>query len=569
MDSPDVWQEDAPKRRAVQRVLWITLHLNLAVAAAACTPREFTPEEPEERVNTIVILEESPDLAHGGHRVKTVTLRGYDSDDEQVYGPVEETYDEEMRFIGLPHETVAVKVAYNRGPGHAMFLHRRSVDFEADEDGTLYFENVNPDPVGTRETFTVKIVNNSAYAADEVFVIVLGKDAGPPTTSQQAFWYLDIQPDDNNTFVPFGGVDQWESVSQPLSQMVSEGANAFSFQCPRDKLWSGRIYLSFGSKIQSIGLVNPDDPLSLQLPSASGLPGAQTVYEFMELSATFQPQAPDVYTLFANTSVVDFFSIGLGMTLHYQEAGEDTTQQVGFVDNARQLVLEEFQKSSTPAEFQNFIKKDGSDVVLKVLAPVQAVAMDPTGPLSAFLQGPIDEAWALYAQTVLNIPDDLPGHEPYGYAYSGELIIGDTLAMTCTQSVASDPDSLNEVSSLPRPTSRIVFFCDDDQAAAALPDNQTWRNRGTDGHKRLVSLLSAAINRGVFDNYANWADPNAFYSRADGKYNHYAKIMHQFAIDQKVYGFGYDDVYGQDPTLAKPLADVNQIVLTIPPFGPL
>jgi cation diffusion facilitator family transporter len=34
MDSPDAWQEDAPKRRAVQRVLWITLFLNLAVAAA-------------------------------------------------------------------------------------------------------------------------------------------------------------------------------------------------------------------------------------------------------------------------------------------------------------------------------------------------------------------------------------------------------------------------------------------------------------------------------------------------------------------------------------------------------
>jgi hypothetical protein len=78
--------------------------------------------------------------------------------------------------------------------------------------------------------------------------------------------------------------------------------------------------------------------------------------------------------------------------------------------------------------------------------------------------------------------------------------------------------------------------------------------------------LSSALNRGVFENYNDWDDPTKFYTRPDGRYNHYSKIMHQFALDNKVYGFGYDDVYGQDPTLSEPVSKVNQVVLRIPAF---
>ncbi len=99
-------------------------------------------------------------------------------------------------------------------------------------------------------------------------------------------------------------------------------------------------------------------------------------------------------------------------------------------------------------------------------------------------------------------------------------------------------------------------------AGAVLRD--TWKNDGSQGHKRLVSLLSAALNRGVVENYEDWNKAEKFYTRADGRYNHYSKIMHQFALNGKVYGFGYDDVYGQDPTLVSPLPQVNRLELQIP-----
>ena len=118
---------------------------------------------------------------------------------------------------------------------------------------------------------------------------------------------------------------------------------------------------------------------------------------------------------------------------------------------------------------------------------------------------------------------------------------------------------------LSQPTSRISFECDA-PLEAGEDVNNTWHNGGSDGHKRLGSLLLAAINRGVLATYTDWDDADKFFTRPDGIYNHYARIMHASAIDNKVYSFGYDDIYGQDPTLSDALDDVDQMVLTIPAF---
>ena len=261
--------------------------------------------------------------------------------------------------------------------------------------------------------------------------------------------------------------------------------------------------------------------------------------------------------------------MGLGMTLHYQQNQQDVSETVGFVDDARNQVLKEFEAAGTPSEFRNYVKKDGTQSILRVLSPVQAVAVQPTGALSQFLQSAIDSGWNKYAGVALNIPDNLPTHT-FGYQWTGVPIVNGILSMTCIKKPQGDGgtgefQSLGEVCNLPKPTSRIVFFCDDNGPRDNnVPLRNTWRNDGSDGHKRLCSLLSAALNRGVFENYPDWGSSTQFYARGDGKYNHFSKIMHKFALNSKVYGFGYDDVYGQDPTLAKTLSDVNQVVITIP-----
>jgi hypothetical protein len=542
----------------MKRLLAIGLLLALGMSGCDSTTDSFT--NGQVRVNTLRVVDPTPDLASNGQSVTIGRVTGFDSAGNRVFGPDEETYDEEMSFVGLPIQTTEVHVDYQRGQGFTLARHVENVNFATDDDGVITLNDPQPNFLSAPNMFTVSVVNDSDYDASEVFVTVLGKDK-----ADTAFYYLQLGSNDNNSMQEFGSIDGSASYSFPLSSAVKqEAANTYSFSCPYERLYSGRIYLSFGQQLEGLGLADTANKLSLVTPSPTGAPDFQKVFEFMELSATIQDNPGAEYILFANTSVVDFFSLGLGMTLNYHDTNTNTNvdERVGFVDNARQLVLQAFQDSSVPSEFQSYIT-DG-ETIIRVLAPVQTVAVNSNGPTASFLNSAIDSGWTLYGQQVLNLPDTLT--PPYGYSYTGQLIAGNTLSMTNTATPPGDTASLNEVCNLPKPTTRIVFFCDDDMPPANTLDKDTWKNAGTDGHKRLCSLLSAALNRGVFENYNDWNNVSAFYSRPDGKYNHYAKILHQFAIDNKVYGFGYDDVYGQDPTLSEPLSTVNQVILEIPAF---
>ena len=511
------------------------------------------------RVNTLRVVDSTPDLAVNGQSVTLGRVTGFDSGGNVVFGPDEEIYDEEMVFTGLPLETTEVEVEYLRAQGFTLASHRQSVNFVNDDDGVITLNEVQPGFLSaTPATLTVRVENLSDYDPSEIFVTVLGKDK-----ADTAFYYLELGNNDNNSMQLFGPKSDFAKYSFALSSTVKEeGQNAYSFSCPYDKLVSGRIYLSFGQKLEGLGLNNPADLKSLSTPSPTGAPDYQKVFEFMELSATIQDNPGAEYILFANTSVVDFFSLGLGMTLNYHSNNNNLTERVGFVENARALVLQAFDAPGVPSEFKSYITDPSNGKIIRVLAPVQTVAVNSNGPTANFLNSAIDAGWTLYSQQVLNLPDNLSFS--YGYQYTGQLIVNNILSMTTVATPPGDNASLNEVCNLPKPTTRIIFFCDDDMPPANTPDRDTWRNAGTDGHKRLCSLLSSAINRGVFENYSDWDDPTKFYTRPDGRYNHYSKIMHQFALDKKVYGFGYDDVYGQDPTLSEPVSTVNQVVLQIP-----
>ena len=553
------------KRPATKFILGLAL-FGLTGCGGSSQSFVFTGDSGNQaRVNTLVVTDPTPDATFqtsSGQPVEHVTATGFDAEGNQVFGPDDEVYDEEMVFEGFPDSTTRVRLDYNRGQGYTLARHEQPVDFVRDDDGVLQIHEASPIALGaTRSTFTVRVENTSDYPDDQVYLTVLGKN--PADTR---FYYVKFGPNDTNTAEPFGGLSGAAGYSHQLSQLKKEGERTYSFQCPYENLVSGRIYLSFGKKLEGVGLNNVNDPLSLQLPSATGAPDYQTVYEFMELSAT--ADANQRYTLYANTSVVDFFSLGLGMKLDYHQGGANRSESVGFVEGAREKILAEFEKSGTPTEFRNYVRRNGAQTVLRVLAPVQKLPLEPNGALSQFLNSAIDAGWNHYSSTTLNILDNLPNHPPYGYTYTGQPIVNGILSMTCTSKPAGDTaggalESLHQVSNLPKPSSRIVFDCDDSSNPPG-DVKDTYRNDGSQGHKRLVSFIGAALNRGVFENYADWSNPSKFYTRSDGKYNHYSKIMHLFALNSKVYGFGYDDVYGQDPTLAQPLNDVNQIVIKIP-----
>ncbi|ODT77124.1 hypothetical protein ABS71_02725 [bacterium SCN 62-11] len=511
------------------------------------------------RVNRVELIDPTPNSSDDP---AFFSIKAYDSQGNLIFGPIERPYDPNLEVAGFSDLTSLVEVSHERAPGYVTRVVRHPVDFRNDKDGLIELSSESLlGAAAPRNTFTVKVVNNSAYPDDKVFLSVSGKDR-----NLSAFYYLKFGANGSAQSLPFGPVSGWSNYSAPLTDLLKEEApHTYSFQCPYENLISGRVYVSFGKKLQGYGL-NSANGLDLQLPSASGAPDYLTLYEFMEMSATIPDvgKGPQEYTLFSNTSVVDFFSIGLGMTLAYQEGANERVETVGFVANARDLILAEFAKPTVPDVFKRLIRNQDGSKVLRVLGPNQSVALDgENSDIGRFLQTALDSGWVHYAANVLNIPDNLPSHT-FNYQYTGQLISGGILRMALSSKPSDDATSpAGEQYALPKPTSKIVFFCDD--VLNGRPVNETYANLGSQGHKRLVSLIGAALNRGVFENYTDWGNPSAFYTRADGKYNWYAKIMHQFALAGKVYGFGYDDVYGQDPTLAKKLDDVNRLIITIPP----
>ena len=527
-----------------------------------------------------------------------------------------------------------------------------------------------------KTTFTLQLENKSDYPDNQVYINISGKNE-----ALTAWYYLAhagdsslVRFDDTpGTLLPkqtngaFVGNDKY---FLRLSDLTSAGNHTYNMEVPRENLYSGRIYLSFGQILPGVGItapgyafavdgngapqgngtpvtssvtgtgqtdtagnvvsglninattqIFPGEPVSgpgipvgtvvrsvssssqitlsspapantaqtinfnappfsnlaLQGPSFTGAPDYLIPFEFLELSATRDTTIPDpYYTLFTNTSVVDFFSIGLGMSVDFLDASNKT---VGFQDGARAALLNDFNSlPAAQAGFQGFVVSDGNgggtlsfsqsvadpSKILRVLGPQNIIQVHPGTSLDNYLQPAIDEAWATYTTTVLNIPDNLPGHAPYGFTYIGQLITNNILNLTCT-GVAGNQSGLNEQYALNKPTTFIAFKCDD-----TAPPPNSYANGGTDAHKRLASLLLAALNRGVLNDYASWSNSKngqpTFYRRPDRLYNVFSQLLHVYALADKVYGFGYDDIYGQDPTIAGPIGLTQNG--SVPPGGP-
>lgn len=558
--------------------------------------------------------------------------------------------------------------------------------------------------------FTLHVANMSQNPDDQVFLTVVGKDQ-----AQTAWYYLasptDLQmtefEDEPGEFLSrdangaYLGADKY---SLRLSELTPVDEHTRRLLIPRENLVSGRIFLSFGRKLQGLAIQAPfyspsgqpitqaatataqsssgaqvtlsgldanktlyvGEPVSfpggsstvtrivsatvvelastaglappatltfqpdqsqfaaaklnLTTPSPTGMPDYLTTWEFMELSATTDPTVADpFYTLFANTSAIDFFSVGLGMAVDYAgvPGGQGPTQKVvGFGASAadimagksvRDAVFARFNNTgspspATPSEFQAFVTAkpapggtgdphmtfgkavDPALDLLRVLGPPQVIATEPDHPqgkLATYLNAAIAQDWDTFLAGVAakGLTLQFPDATNPSFTFRAEPVpagspVPTTFQVECTQAAGTNT-GLHEKYDLPAPTGYIVFQCDDTLNPGPSPNN--YQNGGTDAHKRLVSLICAAFTRGVFA--GDWSKGADFYKRADLKYNFFSKVMHDFALDQIIYGFAYDDVYGHDSTLAGPigltrkgvlpsgdLGDISEVTITIPDF---
>lgn len=616
----------------------------------------------------------------------------------------------------------------------SMELDAKDVVFSGAGSGTHTFkvnlDLVNSKVVRTRVTFdglseelgiVFDVKNFSTSAPDEVFLSVIGKNTSKDDDPNAAWFYLASPHDtamtqfddspgkflhktDQGAFV---GADKY---SLKLSDLFQIGPNTWRVFIPKEKLISGRVFLSFGRKLQGLGVVCPyyspsgkpiDAPVSatasltsgqaqvtisgadaskdlavglpfsfsaggttvkgtiasiqsptqitlsaaptsggsasitftpdpallaqaktaLTSPSPTGPPDYLTTFDLMELSATTDTTASTpYYTLFANTTAIDFYSVGPGMSVTFSGLAPDGTKPgvapsvrtVGFGATAadilngvsrRDAVIDRFNNTGapdplTPAAFQNFVTAQpqpnpqsgidphltlGKSVdpalgVIRVLGPPQMTALQPTGACATYLDDTIASQWGPFCSAAAGLNITYPNSTNPSFTFTGTSpASATTLNLECTQA-SSGNTGKGDKYQLPAPSTAIIWKCDDSEAPVTSDPNN-YANRYSDAHSRIASIISAAFTRGVFSNVADWSDSSKFYTRPDLKFNFFSKIMHDFALDKIVYGFAYDDVYGQDSTMAGPLGfdssgkvpqslygNVTKVTMTIPNF---
>jgi hypothetical protein len=66
----------------------------------------------------------------------------------------------------------------------------------------------------------------------------------------------------------------------------------------------------------------------------------------------------------------------------------------------------------------------------------------------------------------------------------------------------------------------------------------------------LGAQIAAMLNRHVLENPRAWREAAGYYQQ--DPCNRYAQFWHEHSLGQRAYGFSYDDVNDQSPSLATP-----------------
>ncbi|MFD7085236.1 glycoside hydrolase family 64 protein [Streptomyces sp. NPDC059918] len=346
-------------------------------------------------------------------------------------------------------------------------------------------------------SFPITFRNNTrgAYTDAQVFITVLGQ----VTPGQWSY----MKPDGSMAHISH------LDATAP-GHLVKNGVNYpdMSFTLARvggtvpspASIRGGRIYVSLGSPLYLP--VSPDDQgwggPDLRNPND---PNSDVYYDWYEYTYVRGQVA-----FGGNTTQVDQFGFPMTSRLRQTSSGYDTTRGI---TRTRAEVMQQY-AASVGLAFRPL--QNG----YRIVAPRSSNLFLDGGSQQNHLTAAIDQAWARYTAHPFTLTR-------LGETFSGR-VSGSTLTFT-----------KNGVGSftLHKPTSPDVVAC-----AGALAS-------GNDTEKQLGAEFCAAFNRGVALDTTVWYSPAAYYGGAAK--NDYAGFFHTVGLDERAYGFPYDDVGDQSP----------------------
>jgi len=279
---------------------------------------------------------------------------------------------------------------------------------------------------------------------------------------------------------------------------------------------SGRIYLSVGAPVllrvdeASLGLVQPD-------PANPTDPNGPILYDWVELTL-------DRTGFHGNTTCVDQFGLPVALTVVDRGHPARILGPVGLT-GARSALFAAY-RAAVPPAFAGLA--DPGD--RRILAPAHG-SFQAGGADQDYLQAYIDAMWRKYRDEPLVLTPDEG-------SFTGRVDAQDRLVFTRP----GDPAAYR----VGKPTSAEALLCNGALAA------------GNGTEKVLGAQLAALLNRHGLEQPLAWRDPAGYYRR--DPCNRYARFWHERGLGGRAYGFAYDDVNDQSPSLYAP--DPQEITLT-------
>lgn len=384
-------------------------------------------------------------------------------------------------------------------------------------DPTTGFDyDVYPGFIGT----SLRNATNGKWRDDQIFIAVLGRDPSTKdSTGQEVFSW--VKPDGTLTAMKVEDND----ASNHLTKNGQNYPNYF-FTLAQAKLAklpmmdSGRIYVSVGEPMYMKVLKAADGTIGIAGPNPlNGTdPNLGVAYDWMEY--TWNKDA-----IFVNTTQVDQFSLPLSLDLY---SGNKTRHANSGITQTRAQIFSEYNQE-VPAEFQI-----ADTSAIRILAPGKD-AFDKGKAHGNYFDAYIDQVWSHYTDHTLtmNIGTQV---------FDGTVVDG-TLVFHHTNWAAGhngdEPEGM--AFNVSKPTTQAVLECKD----ALANGHDPWGFES-----QLEAQICAAFNRHVMEDTTLWKTPSAYYQQAPA--NFYSRFWHVHGVDQKAYGFAYDDVNDQESLLADP-----------------
>ncbi|MFD1604614.1 beta-1,3-glucanase family protein [Flavobacterium artemisiae] len=286
-----------------------------------------------------------------------------------------------------------------------------------------------------------------------------------------------------------------------------------------------RVFISKGSQLYFYFFGANGAPSGYASPNPQNAtdPNQGILYEMIELTN-------NQHGFFGNPTRVDSYKYPMGLELF---GANGYQKKVGDLKKHADIVAAF--KANVPAEFQGCV----NDATGEITAPSKTAAYaEGSGQYANYLKSYIDAIWNKYKN------EDLIFYAGDAGVFKGR-VIGEQLEM------------VGQSGAFVGRTGRVQ---NRPSTQEALEGKGVLDRRLVDGDLDLViqAQLTAAINRHVVNTTTanpgqqNWYDASKYYQV--NPTNHYSKFWHLpgINIDNLAYGFAYDDVADQSPSLHSP-----------------